>query len=438
MQKIRNPDNKNMIKQYVIPKYTLSVVSCLIFIIFTTSGYTGEYANFVSLGLCLIWFGISFISNYKVFISIFLEKKTIALLIFFLFYLVTSLPTAGVYNTFKYMGSFIILFSPMFIYSYYQRLGNIKLLKKLLYFTYIIWLFFVIKALHFYYLNPNAARRLASNKEYYGVIAIGGGYSLAIASTILAVFLMVLVLNKLRKGGRSTRLSKLIFIVLLILVVFETRSTITFLGLILGLFLTLLLNLFSDKAGKIKINYRIIFLSSLFLIIILIAFINTNNIGYLMMILTQNSTNKLFIRLHEIGIELYNFRSKGGSTYLRSRLSLLLESLKLFISSPFIGNGFKYAYDFNLSKLIGIGNHSEWLDILAIYGLFGGLPIFMIYYYGIQTALRYHCSVSMGAYIFVLIFLGLFNPFKSFQAHLIIFFVIPATLYIYKKNCSIR
>lgn len=151
MQELNNNYSRDKKATPLLGKYYLSVIVGLIFIIYTTSGYTGEKANFVSIGLCLFWLVVSCFINLRVFTSIFLKKKVVFFILFLLFYLTTSLPTAGIYDTFKYIGTFIILFSPMFMYSYYERLGNIRLLKIVVYSVYIVWFIFAVKALCFYY-----------------------------------------------------------------------------------------------------------------------------------------------------------------------------------------------------------------------------------------------------------------------------------------------
>lgn len=222
---------------------------------------------------------------------------------------------------------------------------------------------------------------------------------------------------------------------ILVIVVIETRSTITVLGLIFGLLTSLIISFLGNKKGRIRINYRFIFASSVLLIAIIIIFMNINHIGHLIIEQTAGSNNALYRRLYEVGIELaYLGHEDGGSNYLWSRLSRLSDSFELFISSPFIGNGYKYGYDFFSSKLLGIGNHSEWLDIMAVYGLIGGLPFLLIYYFAVKETQKYNNRTTMKTYVFAVIFLGLFNPMKSFQTHLIIFFVIPSSYILFKKS----
>ncbi len=426
-------DSRGETDTHVPVRYYISITVALIFICYATSGYTGEKANFITLGLCIFWSVVSFCASPKTFISVFLRMKSVNYLLFILFYLVTSLYTAGVYDTVKYIGTFIILFSPMFMYSYYETLGNIIIIKKLVYSVYAIWFVYALRALYFFTLNPGAARRLVSNSQAFGDIAIGGGYPLAIGSAVLAVFILDLTKNLKTRKKKIVLLSSLAFTILF-LVVSETRSTITFLGLIFGLLVSIVLNLFGNKNGKLRINYKSIFSVLLIMITIIVVLININSIGQFIMKQTIGSDNALFKRLYEVGLELaFSGTKEGGSNYLWNRLTLLSDSLEHFASSPFIGNGYKYGYDFHSSKVFGIGNHSEWFDILAVYGLFGGLPFYLIYYFAIKEIRKYNDRTTMLSYIFVIIFLGLFNPFKSFQAHLIIFFVIPSTCIILKN-----
>ena len=212
---------------------------------------------------------------------------------FLIFYLITSLPTAGFYDTFKYVGSYIVLFSPMFILSYYVKSGNISLLKKILYATYFIWAITAFRALQFYTLNPGAARRLANDQSAFGEIAIGGGYSLSIGSAILAVFLLDITLNKFIEK-RSRRFIASILIIILSLVILRTWSTITLFGLIFGIVISLVFVLISDSKGKVVQSHKSILVLTVIVIIFFVILFNINYISETIIYLTEGSSNRMY------------------------------------------------------------------------------------------------------------------------------------------------
>jgi len=60
-------------------------------------------------------------------------------------------------------------------------------------------------------------------------------------------------------------------------------------------------------------------------------------------------------------------------TDLSQRVSLLMNSISSFISSPLIGIGAYYnSYDI-------VGGHSQFIDDFARYGIFGATPLIMFF-----------------------------------------------------------
>jgi O-antigen ligase len=64
------------------------------------------------------------------------------------------------------------------------------------------------------------------------------------------------------------------------------------------------------------------------------------------------------------------------------RVSLFRRSLDVFAASPFFGVG-----DYNFERQ-GISGHSSALDLFALFGLFGGLPVVLLFIYCLRTAVR--------------------------------------------------
>ena len=101
-----------------------------------------------------------------------------------------------------------------------------------------------------------------------------------------------------------------------------------------------------------------------------------------------------------------------------------MKSLKTFINNPLFGVSYRHGNNYLKASDFGIGNHCEWADALANYGLIGGVPMLLIYYYNVREVLQMPNRLSKGWLVCMLV-MGMFNPFRSFQSHLILFFIIP-------------
>jgi hypothetical protein len=411
-----------VVKSNKFSRYYISLFFASVFLIFAISGNTAENSIFISMALCIIWITTAYFTNINLFLATISTKNFLMLVVFLVVYSVQSFFTAGLYNTLKYIGAFIISFSPMLILSYYEKVRDGKLLKYIITTTLAAWFFFCIRALLFYYENPGAARKLASNENAFGNLSIGGGYPLAFGSAILGVFLFDILIRK-TISNLKIKFCLIMSIIVLTLVVFETRSTITFIGYIFGVIVVILIRIHTNS--KAKINYSLFSSLSLVSLIIFTLIYYIENIGLTILRFTYGSNNVLLNRLYEVGLQLA-YSDSGGSDYLKGRLSLVAASFNHFLNSPLIGNGYLYGFDFLAGKEFGIGNHGQWFDVLAVYGLLGGVPYFLIYYFAIRSSQQFNNNFSTRGYIFVMIFLGLFNPFKTIHPHIIIFLVIPA------------
>jgi hypothetical protein len=352
-------------------KYVFSVLIALIYIIYSLSGFTAANSIYISFAMFSIWILVALITDPNSFISMFNQRKFICFIIYILFYFATGFYIAGLFAIGKYIGVAIILFSPMFILGFYLKAQQIKIIKLLLILSSSWFLVILIGNLIFYAQNPNAARKLASNSLAYGDVSLGGGYALAYAATILAVYLFDLWLNNVIKKGKLRNLLIPIIILLAFLVI-ETRSTLTILILFIGLIMSIIL-----KRSKVVLDNKylrrlfprqvVVMLMLLFAVVLFFSYYQ--QIGYFIMDKTANSTDIFGKRIYEIGTSLtYGSNSAYGVEDLSGRLVRPIMSLNSFFKSPFIGTGYKYGYDFTLSKQY-LGNHCEWADALGSMGI---------------------------------------------------------------------
>ena len=427
--------NIQLKKERISPKYHLTILSFILYSLIGLSGLTSDFYLYLMMACFIFWVLSAIITSKRGVSSLIFQKEIIVLFAFLMFLFTFALPTAGVVFTLKIVGNFILQFSPIIMFLFYFKMHSLSLMKTLLWVSYALWFFFVIISINFYISNPGAARLLASHQgDSFGLIAIGGGYKLAIGSSILASFLFDFSINSC--SSKKYKLWILFAVSILTIVVILTWSAITLLGLVVGILFALVIKQMKNKNGKIVLGIRSIAIFLLYFVSIFVLINFIDDIGHFIMNMTSSKENILMARLYDVGLELSSVgnRDSSGSEYISSRVSRLFWSYDIFLESPLIGNGYKYGYDFSAGKSYGIGNHSEWFDLFAVYGLLGGGLIILVYFNFLKKISKFHIKTSRLSYISVLIFLGLFNPFRSFSAHFVLFFIVPATLLLYEND----
>jgi hypothetical protein len=419
-------------------KISLSMLCAIAFILYTLRGSTSSYAMYISLGLLTLWIIVAFLSNDKIFLNAVKTPKAWALLAYLFFYFFTGIYVAGIEYTVKLVGTTMIIFSPMIMFSYYRKLHPQKL--KLILLVSLMYSFYLLfKSLSFYSENTNAARKLASNSDIYGDVAIGGGYALAYASTILAVYLLDLLLN-----GAIKRLWIKIVILLSIIfisyLVVSTKSTLTILWLIIGFGMSLIMrnsgyiktNQSASSINEKKFRFWNIIKFYIFFFIIMLFLSFHKEIGSWIIQNTVNNTDVISARFREIGYSLVY--GLGSSDYLSMRMEIPLKSISSFLQNPIVGRGYEYGYVAS-DRYSFIGGHGEWVDVLGNMGIMGAIPFFMIILFALRDERKMSKGFIPANYLWIIFLLGIFNPLSAFQPMFIFMFVIPSlSFFIFNKN----
>lgn len=419
-------------------KYILIFLISVVLIGFATSGYNGQNTNYNLFIMFGLWVCTAIIINPRAFFRMFHKKTLIAFSLYILFFILLSIFSPNLFETAKVIGSTLVLFSPVLIYLYFIEIEQYNLFKLLVIISILIWVYFCITAIIFYSKNPSAARMLASNADAFNNLAIGGGYSLAYGSTIFAIYLFDICINKCI-SSKKLKLLFYIGIIIFSVLVIETLSTITIIGLFLGFSLVIIFKTIGwvkarkDDYKGIKIEQLIMGL--LLCVILTVLLVNTKNIGSILIKETYSKNDIISLRLQEVGVKLAYGDQNVGTGDFDLRMNIFKDTVSKFFKSPIIGNGYKYGFTFYGGAYEGIGNHEEWIDILAIHGLVGGIPFLLIYIYGAIWEGKYCNKFVSPSWIFTLFFLGIFNPFKSFQSNFIVFFMLPSIGWLlYKKE----
>lgn len=111
-----------------------------------------------------------------------------------------------------------------------------------------------------------------------------------------------------------------------------------------------------------------------------------------------------------------------------SRSDLVQSSFRTFIEFPL---GCNYAiYDISDSKRLGVGGHSEWLDFLALYGIFS-----LLLFYFLWTAIKEQFFITKERITLILFcIIGFVNPVLFYMTNLFVFYLIPITIINAKRS----
>lgn len=402
-----------------IPQVKFSTILCIIYILLGLPGYNNTSVLYIRIVLFGLW--VFVVSNESTRNDVKTIKYFYTWFLIWFFLLCTL--SSGISNAVKYGISYAINLSPILIISYYLYREDIKII------TYIVlpfWNYMCIKAILFYSIYPHAARLLAMNKNYYGNIGIGGGYNLAYGGAIIVVLFIDLLMNRKNTDKKRT-VFIIITLVLNMYLVFQTASTVTIIGMIVGISFLLLYKMSYNKTGIFGL-----LLGSLFiLVLIILIFANWNRIGNYLVASSSGSNDIIQRRINEIGQSMsYGIEKQSD---LGSRINSIISSLETFLNHPFFGAGNLYGYNFIDSLNYGIGSHGELTDILAIHGFVGGLPLIYCYLSMKNRNKKISGSLSIS-YFLTFLFLFIFNPFNTFQSNIAYFVIVPGLYRLHEES----
>lgn len=123
-------------------------------------------------------------------------------------------------------------------------------------------------------------------------------------------------------------------------------------------------------------------------------------------------------RFEEINHVAEGNRQYAGDINARQNLSLV--SFETFFKHPIFGVNHKLDQDIHIGQQ-GIGNHSEWLDSLARYGLFA----FLLLYFLFDSLRRQRHEIDSGLIMFLFIILGFLNPVLYYPQMVATFLYLP-------------
>lgn len=253
----------------------------------------------------------------------------------------------------------------------------------------IVYSYFILK------INPMIARDTASGSA--GTLGIGvAGYDYIYGLVTLIPMLVLKIIDSSKHKDKKTK--ALVFILLLasVLYILKSQFTIAFILTIFGI----ILGLFASKESTVKNKI----FKGLLMIVLLILFLNIVNFLHLLIGLIPSA---IFAeRINEV---IYVINT--NDLMLSDRLSRMITTYNTFLQYP-LGAVFKGARF--LSNTYGVDFHTEWLNVMAYYGV-QGLALFILWIVLFLKDIAGQIKQVMSpTYIYVQFFMifliGLLNP----------------------------
>jgi len=283
-----------------------------------------------------------------------------ALMFFYVLYISTSFFLTGRvhvnYPLYYHVSMVSMFFVPFYMARFYIRTNEKKFMGQLALIAVVCMIVGSLTSSYYTHVDPNIMKTISQAKdtefiEYrkVGIGSFGFIYMLVIAIIavvgqfktrflvghtwvkVLLIFMCVAGINCIIDSTFTTALLLSVFGIVLILITQENKA-INFITYIIAFVL-------------------LIFLSQL--------------IGSWLSTITLESED-VTTRLREIGNLIMG--NEGGEN-TESRMEYFMKSVTCFTNHPIFG------YNFAHKPPSPPGNHSEWIDIFAVYGLLGGIPL---------------------------------------------------------------
>ena len=386
-----------------IQKFSIGLYFAVIF--FNLQGLTSfGTTGLLVFGLWAISAMIAFGRELREFSS---SRRFRCLMIFLLFYFLSSTIAESVTVSVNRCVAFLCVASPIIMYEIVKDKGD-KLKLVFLVFTAIIWCVNIILSYSFMEIigteNLRGASNFSDDPQFY---IIGVVFNMCYAFSILVPG-MVEVFRKYR----AQRGSKLWLRLLLVGI-----SVVCLLYLIRAQFMTSLIlavigaiSAYFYKGKKNVITVVVVLAAVAFLFIEIYPQCRHS--------INSEKYNDIVYRLDEIYATLTGNSNEAQD--MNSRQDLTALSLETFSRNPIFGVNHKLVGNIHVIDQ-GVGNHAEWPDSLARYGMFAIL-LFVFLWDSLNQQ-----RLMTGAYFptFLFLLLGFLNPMWFFPQMYATFIVLP-------------
>lgn len=358
----------------------------------------------IGLVIFVLWLAFTILAYGKQLTSILGQRRFFLLFLFLIFYFFSSLFSVGLTSSFNRIIAMANMLSPILMFEIMKnkkrstRVCFIILISSIL--LYDVFLSFQFQETF----GINDMRRGVELGEENHIMAIAFDICYAIALVIPAV---VEIIKKTKNTPQRRFVALLLIMSVVIFFVFLIRAQ--YATAIIIVLLGVAYAFFYDK----KHIFRFVLVSCIlvFLFISVLPII----VGYMGQ---SGKQQEIASRFEEINHVAEGNRQYAGDINARQNLSLV--SFETFFKHPIFGVNHKLDQDIHIGQQ-GIGNHSEWLDSLARYGLFA----FLLLYFLFDSLRRQRHEIDSGLIMFLFIILGFLNPVLYYPQMVATFLYLP-------------
>ena len=381
-----------------------------LFFCFTQMG-NFEINKYLCHAVWFVWLASLILNNNSAFKIMTRKKRYLYLWGFLTFYFLSSSIAVGIPVAINRVIALLELSSPILMFDIYKRSS-----KKLKTFTLLSFVAIVV------YNTID----LISTMNYYGavglrnVINIGAGDYLRNAfnwaySWIFITMASIILFRTIytQRGKKWLLLIALAFLLTGVFVVVRSLFMIAILMMLTG---CVLVFFYGKRRWFLK--------ASVALIVGLIVFVTSYSVVITQIGSFENGGEFLTERTEEVYHTIIGNQGRAHDLNARNDLSLI--SISTFLKNPLFGINHEVS-EFDSVQYTMVGDHSEWIDNLALYGVFSLLLLAFL----IKSA-KFGSLQSTTIYIMYFI-TGLFNPIWYFPQNVVVFFFLPILFSLYAE-----
>ncbi len=353
----------------------------------------------------IMFLGVFFLENNRISKREFICFCLLLIYVFVVF-MKTAFNTGNLFNT-EAFNAYVLLFL-FYIYMYIKR---ISIENKMRIFTVAIigFTFTYLYSIKWLSVDPNLSRKAAANiKSEQGVDTLNaiGGFDTVYGSVLVVIILLFLYKLLSRKWKKLVCCFLIISsIVFIIMASYGTAIVL----------LVIALSLWTMQTNRV--------LGGIMLGIFILVAVNHVEMGAMISHWSQkiDYSDMLSQKMNEIGFILQTGEAAGTLAGDEGRFARMGWSVETFLKYPIFG-----AYGKNDAL---IGYHSELVDSLAKFGVFGFIPLIMFFIYffkdiysGLETVEGKRCCILVGIMYIVI---AILNPALYTQQVLPLFILLP-------------
>ena len=344
------------------------------------------------------------------------KKRYFLLFAFIIYYLFSSFLSVGISVAFNRVIALLELTSPILMYDLLKSSDkNIKMFVMFAFFAILTIVTSELISTMNLYFGMGLREVVRNDEDLYLRNAFNWVYSWIFITTA-SVLSIRFCLKKGKRKWMMLLLSVFLFLLGVYVIVrslFMTAIVMMLLGCVLSCF-------YGRKRWIVKAALAI---SGGFVAFVLTFNVIINQIG-----LMEEGADFLTQRTGEI---YHTIVGGNGDTHdMEARGSLTSMSLSTFFANPLFGINHKIS-DFKQAQYSMVGDHSEWIDNLALYGL----CFLFLFFFLVKSA---KLGPSNTGIIYITYFLtGFLNPIWYFPQNVVVFFFIPIVFNLFDESQSI-